>query len=131
MRLLTICLGLPLVAGCVPYHFVEEPGAVGTVTDATSARPVAGAVVVLAAGPPSIKAPPMATMTSDTEGHFATPTKRAWAVLVLLGPIDFVRYTATISVSAPGYGQVIREARSTPLGPSVVDFGEIKLTRVP
>jgi hypothetical protein len=59
---------LLFLTGCIPYESTERPGVEGIVVDATTHRPIAGAVVVIQ-GPAEKKTPTSFKITEATKSQ--------------------------------------------------------------
>jgi len=73
-------LPILMCSGCIPYHLQETPTVTGSVMDAATRQPIAGAKLHYE------KYPDRVVLTSN-DGVFAFPAIRKWQ-LVPLGPYD-------------------------------------------
>lgn len=97
MRVFTHLLVLVTVfiCGCVPCHYLQRPAALGTLVDARSGAPVAGAAVelsMLQAGRPRYSEGAM----SGVDGSFTIPAKQRFGVWPTWAPIDPIICALTI-----------------------------------
>ena len=126
--LVTSVLALSL-AGCFPMRFVSRPGISGVVLDDSTHDPLASANVTLRMHTWDGKVVSTTSTTSGTDGAFVIPAKHVWWIYFV--GMDFLGYYGTADLKASGFAQASREVRSSPVGPSVVPLGDIRLTRAP
>jgi len=79
ITLLTLLAGFVCV-GCIPYRFTTRPGAIGTVLDARTGAPVAGAAVSVT---PVRGDDPVGTATTAADGSFTVAPRRQWGVYII------------------------------------------------
>ena len=79
-----------------------RPGVSGTVLDARTGAPVAGAAVSVA---PVRGDDPVGTATTVTDGSFRVPPRRHWGVYIVPGDVFALPFT--LSVQHDGYQQAV------------------------
>lgn len=122
-RLLIILVSLVL-ASCFPMRFTDLPGASGRIIDARTEKPVANAKITLTLQNPGEKNGPIMA-TTDEDGKFLIKPKKSWGIYIV--PMDFVGYFGKISIDAVGYSPVQKDLRSSPTGPDIIKYGDIKI----
>ena len=124
ISLLTLWAAL-VCSGCVAYHFTMRPGASGTVLDARTGLPVAGASVSLA---PERGDDPAGTATTAADGSFTLPPRRQWGVYIVPG--DVFPSPFTLSVQHDGYQPATVRFFHRAMGDdTVMNFGVLRLAR--
>jgi hypothetical protein len=113
MRNVAVLLVTIVLAGCIALPFPHQrpysPALSGTVIDAQTSAPVAGAEVRLEG---TTTSPPLvSTAHAGTDGRFSViASKRALWLPLWFGPAEGF-CTATATVSAPGYESQTKEFR--------------------
>jgi hypothetical protein len=125
IALLTLSLAL-VCSGCIPYHFTVRPGASGTVVDARTGLPVAGAAVSVA----SVRGhDPAGNATTTPDGSFRIPPRRQWGVYIVPG--DIFPFPFTLSVQQGGYQQAIVQFAHRAMGEgATTNFGVLRIESV-
>jgi hypothetical protein len=113
VRCVAVLLVTILLPGCIalpiPHQHPYSPALSGTVIDAETAAPVAGAEVRLEGT--TISPPLISTARAGTDGRFSViASKRALWLPLWFGPAEGF-CTATATVSAPGYESQTKEFR--------------------
>ena len=117
--MVTIAVGL---SGCViPYRFTTRQGAVGSIVDKGSHRPLSGALITVTTHGETISA------NSGTNGRFIVPSVREWGVF--LAPTDPRPTPWVLKVSAPDYQTYTEKYWTTYLDEGSRDLGYIELTK--
>ena len=127
-RVLPALLVALSAAGCFPYHYTDRPGATGTVLDAQSGEPIAGALVSLVGyGVRSRPQDDVFDVRTAADGRFEIRPVQRWNIYVV--PMRPASVPATLKIRARGYKDVDKEIAFSMLGPSIEDFGPIRMTR--
>jgi hypothetical protein len=131
---------LPLVfcAGCIPYHYTLQPGAIGTVVDAKSGTLLPNTHVVLSrlseTWNPTNRISlfftnQVASTTSTNDGAFRIQPKREWGILFFV-PTDFPWGIYELKVENTNY-QTLRFRFASVLidtgKQATTNFGAVKL----
>lgn len=115
-----------LMTGCViPYHFITRTGAVGTIVDSQTKKPVVGAAVSMKGDTST------ASTKSDKNGQFSLPAERSWGIYII--PEELWPQPDLLTVERKGYVKYRREIRIFPTGrcaDSIENVGTIPLRRV-
>lgn len=90
--LLPICF---LMAGCFPYHYTTSPGLSGTVVNAETRKPLAGAAISYSGRTNNT----VVTFSAD-DGSFSVAPERKWGIWII--PQDVFMMPCTISFSHAG-----------------------------
>jgi hypothetical protein len=86
-------VSLAFLGGCLPGHVTETPHIYGSVSDAGTGAPIAGATLRYPRFPATV-------VTTGADGRFDFPAIRKWEIVFILGD----RNTAMrLNVAAPGY----------------------------
>jgi hypothetical protein len=109
----SVTISAVFLAGCIalpiPHDHPYSPGLSGTVVDAETSKPIAGAVVSLEGT--TIDPPIVQTAATATDGTFSVlVSKRQLWLPLWFGPAEGF-CTATATVSAPGYVSQTKEFR--------------------
>ena len=111
-RILCLTLAITLSGCVIPQRQVLRPGASGKVVDARTHRPVAGALVTVAAPPhpvPTMLATKeFASIQSQTDGSFRAPAYTTVRPYLIISEMALSRSPLTIEKAgyAPYHGQV-------------------------
>jgi hypothetical protein len=115
-----------MLNGCFPMHYTKFPGASGRVIDAETSAPIGNASIKLELNSPAKNDGPKTTLT-DSNGAFSVEPVKRWGIYIV--PMDFIGFFGQVSVDAPGYNSVLKELRSSPVGPEETNYGDISLER--
>jgi hypothetical protein len=122
-----IAASLFLLAGCMPFRFVDTPGITGTVVGENSEQPIADATVELDLKHSGYSAEPIQLgATTDASGMFEIAPHRKWGVMLAAGEYALPRLD-TVRVSAPGFEMVTIELRWTVVGDATTSLGVVRL----
>ena len=124
--LLTSVLSLTL-AGCFPMRFVSRPGVSGVVLDDSTSRPVANTTVTLRMKTSDGEVTSTTSTTTGAQGAFLIPARHVWWIYFV--GMDFVGYRGTAELEAPGYTGTSLEVHGSPMGPSIVLLGDIRVPK--
>jgi hypothetical protein len=114
-----------ILAGCIPYRFVDVPGFRGTVVSAKDGQPIAGARVSLSMGRGGGTEKAFGSAPASGDGAFVLKPKRYWGIYVV--PMDFIGYFGTVEIAAPGFRTVRIPFKSAPDAPASTDMGTVSL----
>ena len=131
MKLITLLFSVIAVAvcsGCVPFRVTKQTGAVGRVLDAQSGTPVSQASVTTSGV--GDKRWELHALSSSS-GLFRVEPVNRWGLLPLIASTYPRRWEILITVSAPGFAAQTSSYPATAFGPSVIEVGEVRLTRQP
>lgn len=93
------------LAGCIPYHYTDNPAVSGRVVDARTARPLS-----MAAAHFESSAPRALPTRTTADGSFSLPAEEHWGLLFLIATPS-LRKEPSLVVQAPGYA-----SKNVPLG---------------
>jgi hypothetical protein len=128
-RLPVVLLVALSVGGCFPYHYTQRPGATGTVVDAQSGAPIRGALVSLVGyGMSSRPQDDVFDARTAADGRFEIVPVKQWNIYVV--PMRPAPVPVALKVRAKGYRDLDKEISFSMLGPSVEDFGSLRMTRL-
>lgn len=114
-----------ILAGCIPYRFIDVPGFRGTVVSAKVGQAVVGARVSLSMGRGSTTEKPIGSVQASSAGAFILEPKRYWSIYIV--PMDFIGYFGTVEVAASGFKTVRIPFKSAPDAAACTEIGEVRL----
>ena len=128
-RLLPALLVTLALGGCFPYHYTQRPGVTGTVVDAQSGAPIRGALVsVVGYGMRSRPQDDVFDVRTAADGRFEIFPVQQWNIYIV--PMRPAPIPVALKVLASGYRDLDKEISFSMLGPSVEDFGSLRMTRL-
>jgi hypothetical protein len=120
-----------LLAGCIPFRFVDTPGITGTVVGVDHEQPIAGATVQLDLKHSGYSAEPIQMgATTDASGMFEIAPHRIWSVMLAGGEYALPRLDK-VRVSAPGFSVATIDLRWSVVGKSITSLGVVRLESLP
>ena len=114
-----------VLAGCVPYRFVDVPGFRGTVVSARDGQAVAGARVSILMSRGGAPNKEIGGAVASSDGTFVLEAKRYWGIYVI--PMDFIGYFGSVEIAANGFKTTRIPFKSAPDAPASNDIGTIRL----
>ena len=118
------------LCGCMPYHFVEEPGVLGKVVDTETYEPIEDVVVQLKYSPRGGKAPSTYAVKAKTsnDGSFHIQPKKKWGIYIV--PMDFFPAPYTLAFAHEEYStRSISFSHAIGDKPDTVDIGIVSLNK--
>lgn len=119
-----ITFSILVCTGCVPYHFTTRPGAIGTVIDAESKLPIAGAAITLKSSGFPEKHTEVSILT-ETDGQFLIKPLQNWSLYIV--PMDPLPLKSVVTIRSNGYSEIQKEFRVNTMGPSMTNLGIIEM----
>lgn len=120
-----IVVSVSMWTGCIPFRSTTRTGVSGSVTDAQTGLAIPHATVTLLANN-TCDGPVELSAQSDSVGTFRIPAHRRLGILII-GPLDPLRWSTRITITAPGYVSFDQTYPCSTVGPGVIKLPHIKL----